>query len=106
MQLIAIISLLISGFLQAAGEYFSKLWGFDPAWRMGALAVFAYALSSAAWLPALLYRNQLSTIGIAWDIIAISTTLLLGIVVFRESLTTGQWVGIGLGVVALWLLIR
>mgnify|MGYP001559872783 CR=1 FL=1 len=106
MELVAVIALFVSGALHAAGEYLSKVWGFDPGWRMGLAAVAAYALSSAAWLPALLYRNQLSTIGIAWEIIAISTTLFLGVVIFRESLTAGQWAGITLGLVALWLLVR
>ena len=102
----AFLVLVLSGIFQAAGEYFSKLWGLQPGWKFGVLAVAAYAISSTIWLPALLYRNQLSTIGVAWDLIAICATLGLGLFVFHEVLTARQWAGLVLALVALWLLIR
>jgi multidrug transporter EmrE-like cation transporter len=101
----AIAALLASGVFQALGEYLSKLWGITPSWSMAALAVAAYAVSSLIWLPALLYRNQLSTIGIAWDLIAVATTLILGLIVFHETLAGRQIVGIVLAIVALCLLL-
>lgn len=101
----AIAALLASGVFQALGEYLSKLWGMTPSWGLGALAVGAYAVSSLVWLPALLYRNQLSTIGIAWDLIAVMTTLMLGFLVFHEAVGGRQIVGILLALVALWLLL-
>ena len=67
----AIAALLASGVFQALGEYLSKIWGLSPTWTMAAFAVLAYAVSSLIWLPALLYRDQLSTIGIAWDLVAV-----------------------------------
>jgi multidrug transporter EmrE-like cation transporter len=101
----AIAALLASGVFQALGEYLSKLWGLAPTWTMAALAVLAYAVSSLIWLPALLYRDQLSTIGIAWDLVAVSTTLFLGLVVFHEVLSPRQIIGIVLAIFALWLLL-
>jgi multidrug transporter EmrE-like cation transporter len=102
----AVAVLLLSGVFQAGGEYFSKIWGLSPHWHAGIIAVVLYAISSAIWLPALLYRDQLSTIGIAWDVIAISATLFLGIIVFHETLTPTQWLGVVLAIIALWLLLR
>jgi multidrug transporter EmrE-like cation transporter len=101
----AVAILLFSGLFQAGGEYVSKLWGFHQSWQTGLLAVALYAVSSAIWLPALLYKNQLSTIGVAWDLVAISATLLLGIFVFHEVLHARQWLGLILAAVALWLLV-
>ncbi len=105
-RLIAILSLILSGLFQGGGEYVSKLWGFNPSTKLAVFAVGLYAISSAVWLPALLYRNQLSTIGIAWDVIAISSTLLLGLFVFHETLSPTQWLGLFLGIVAVYLLLR
>ena len=101
----AIAALLASGVFQTLGEYLSKIWGRSPSWSMAAFAVAAYAVSSLIWLPALLYRNQLSTIGIAWDLVAVSTTLFLGLVVFHEVLSAKQIIGIALALFALWLLL-
>lgn len=101
----AIAALLASGVFQALGEYLSKLWGLTPTWTLGVLAVGAYAISSLIWLPALLYRNQLSTMGIAWDLIAVVTTLAIGLLVFHEALGGRQILGIILALIALWLLI-
>jgi len=101
----AIIWLLLSGVLNASGEYLSKLWGKNPSWKLAVLVALVYALSSIVWLPALLHKNQLSTMGIAWLLIAVVLTLFLGIVVFSEHLTGMQWVGVVLAIVALFLLI-
>ena len=102
----AVAVLLLSVVFQTGGEYFSKMWGFSPNWHAGTIAIILYAISSAIWLPALLYRNQLSTVGIAWYVIAISATLFLGIVVFHETLIPSQWLGLVLAIIALWLLLR
>ncbi len=101
----AIASLTLSGVFQAGGEYFSKLWGLAPSSRLAAFAVACYAISSLVWLPALLYRNQLSTVGVAWDLIAICATLALGFFVFHETLSMRQSVGLVLALIALWLLL-
>ena len=101
----ALFVLLLSGVFYAAGEYFSKLWGISHSWHLVLLGVLCSALSFFVWLPALLYRNQLSTIGIAWLIIAMCAELVLGLVVFHEQLSLAQWSGVVFGVIALWLLV-
>ena len=97
--------LLLSGFLNGVGEYLSKQWGNAPSWKLVALVALAYAASSILWLPALLHKNQLSTMGVAWVLIALVSTLFLGLFVFHEQLTPSQWFGLGLAAVALYFLL-
>ncbi len=102
----AVFALVLSVTFYAGGEYFSKLWGNSTNLQFILAALALYLVSSLMWFPALLYRNQLSTIGIAWDVLAISATLFLGIVVFHEKLLPHQIVGIVLALIALVLLLR
>lgn len=97
----AIVWLLLSGLLNALGEYLSKTWGNNPSWRLVAMVAAAYALSSIVWPPAMLHKNKLSTMGTAWLLIATILTLFLGVVVFDEHLSGQQLVGVFLAVVAL-----
>lgn len=101
----AIVWLLVSGLLNACGEFLSKHWGENPSLPLAMLVAATYALSSALWLPALLHKNQLSTTGVAWVLIALMFTMILSFFVFHEELGLQQWVGLGLALVAVGLLI-
>jgi multidrug transporter EmrE-like cation transporter len=102
---LAVLSLVCSVAFYAGGEYFSKLWGLAPSATLMSAAVVCYVISVFLWFPALLYRDQLSTIGIDWEILALCATLLLGFFVFHEVLSTRNWIGLVLALIAAWLLL-
>lgn len=102
---LAALSIVCSVALYTGGEYFSKLWGLDPGIPLMAAAMACYIASAFVWFPALLYRDQLSTIGIAWEVLALCATLLLGFLVFRENISAKNWLGLILGLIAAWLLL-
>ncbi len=101
----AIIWLLASGLLNACGEFLSKHWGEHPTGWLAMAVGATYALSSLIWLPALLHKNQLSTTGVAWVLIALMFTMFLSFFVFHEELGTQQWIGLALALIAVGLLI-
>lgn len=101
----AVLTLVLSVGFYTAGEYFSKLWGLSPSVVLMALAIACYITSSLLWFPALLYRNQLSTVGISWDVMALCGTLLMGLVIFQEHLSGKNWLGLALGLIAVYLLL-
>lgn len=96
--------LLISAAWFTAGEYLSKRWGMHPSFGFAVVVVLTYAIGTFAWLPALLHKNQLALMGMLWAILATVATISVGVLIFRETLTVLQWVGVGLALVALTLL--
>lgn len=68
------------------------------------MVVGIYALGTLSWLPALLHKNELAIMGTAWLLLATVATVVIGFFVFGETLSTLQWIGIGLALVALVLL--
>src|SRR5258706_1582762 len=88
-----------SGF--TLGEYISKKWAQQPSARGAAVVVLTYAISTLAWLPVLLHKNQIALMGTLWLLLATVATIGVGLFVFGEQLTALQWVGVGLALVAL-----
>ena len=96
--------LLMSAAFFTGGEYLSKIWGFKPSWCITAAVAGTYAIGTLFWLPALLHKNDLARMGMLWYLLTTPMTILLGVLIFKEKLTQGQWAGIALAMVALWLL--
>lgn len=86
----AIIWLILSALFFAGGEFLSKKWGMKPGLVITLLIIFTYALGTVTWLPALLYKNQLAVMGTLWLLLATMATMLIGVLVYHESLTTAQ----------------
>lgn len=97
--------LILSGLFNALGEYLSKEWGNTPSLKLALFVALAYVASSIVWLPALLHHHKLSVYGTAWILIALIFTLFLGLFVFKEHLSTAQWQGVFLAVIAVVLLL-
>jgi len=96
--------LILSALFFAWGEYLSKKWALSPGWT-GALAVLgADSIGTFLWLPAILNKNQLSIVGMAWLLIGAIASVGIGLIVFRETLDRTQWIGMGFALVALVLL--
>lgn len=100
----ALAWLILSSLFFATGEFLSKKWGMKPGLTITLLVIIAYALSTVSWLPALLHKNQISTMGTIWLLLATVATVTIGIFIYHESLNFQQWVGVILALIALGLL--
>ncbi|MDD5041918.1 MAG: hypothetical protein PHX87_05770 [Candidatus Peribacteraceae bacterium] len=96
--------LLLSALFFGCGEFFSKKWALAPSFGGGIAVVVVDAIGVVLWLPALLNRNQLSIVGVLWALLGAVVTVSIGLLIFRESLTWVQWIGIVCAFVALALL--
>ncbi len=96
--------LMVSAFFYAGGEYFSKLWAINPTVGISLQVVMFYSMAALTWLPALLHKNQITVIGATWLLLATVVTVVIGCFVFKESLTSMHWLGVGLACTAMLLL--
>ncbi len=96
--------LIIAIVFYAGGEYLSKAWALGPSVLKTVLVLVAYSLGILAWLPALLQKNQLAVTGTLWSIMALITTVSIGIIVFHEHVGYLQIIGLALAFVATILL--
>lgn len=96
--------LIVSALCFAVGEYLSKRFVLSPQPRWVLAVLLAYNCGTLAWLPALLKRNQLSVVGTMWSVLSLTATVLIGVFLFRESLTTTHVVGLGFAFLAVFLL--
>jgi multidrug transporter EmrE-like cation transporter len=76
------------------GEAASKLWAQSTSWRWAVAVVAAYMIGSCLWLPAILAKNHLTTLGTLWNVGAILCTVFAGAVLFHEQVTALQWCGV------------
>jgi ABC-type polysaccharide/polyol phosphate export permease len=56
------------------------------------------------WLPAILQKNQLSVVGVMWSVLSLLITILIGTIIFRETLNLFSALGIIFAIVATILL--
>lgn len=96
--------LLLSALFFGFGEYLSKRFASAPSWKLGIAVVVVDAIGVILWLPALFNRNQLSIVGVLWALLGATVTLCIGLLLFKESLTWIQWIGILCAFIALVLL--
>jgi multidrug transporter EmrE-like cation transporter len=86
--------LIISAVFFAGGEFLSKKFALAPSFSYILLIVGAYLLGVLAWLPAILQKNQLSIVGVIWSVLSLLTTILIGVLIFNEHLSTTGVIGI------------
>ena len=86
------------------GEAASKLWAKEADWRWAAAVIACYMVGSCLWLPAILAKNHLTSLGTFWNIGAMICTVFAGAVLFHEQVTLLQWAGIGLALISCVLL--
>jgi multidrug transporter EmrE-like cation transporter len=99
-----ILWLILSVSLFGVGEYLSKKFSLAPSISLTLSIITMYALGALAWLPAIYKGQYLSTIGTMWNLLSMIMTLVIGIVIFNEQLTTIQIVGIGFALTSLIML--
>jgi multidrug transporter EmrE-like cation transporter len=98
--ILVVIAMTFYGF----GEYFSKLFANIGGSKFALLALLFYILTSICFLPALKKLNSLSILGTIWNVGYMIITLGIGILIFHETLTILQIIGIIFGFIAIILL--
>lgn len=88
------------------GEYVSKLYANVPKFYFASIAVIAYAGGTIAWLGMMRANNNLALMSIIWVVSSGIMAVLLGVFVFKESLTVTQWIGAILAFVSAYLLVK
>jgi multidrug transporter EmrE-like cation transporter len=99
-----IVWLIISTLFFALGEFLSKKFSLNPKITYVIYILIIYSLGVLAWLPAILQKNQLSIVGTIWSVLSLLTTILIGVLVFKEKLEFTGVLGIILAFIAIILL--
>jgi multidrug transporter EmrE-like cation transporter len=86
------------------GEYLSKIWANNPRWWLAILVPATYACGSVFWLPAIREHNHLTSLGTIWNLGAMMATIAVGALLFSEPVTSRQWAGIVLALLACCLI--
>ena len=103
--MISIIPWIIVGMIfYTIGEYYAKKYANTSLKSFGFASLIGYFICTCCFLPALSKYNSLSILGTIWNLLYLIITLFLGIIVFKETLTTVQIVGIGFGFIAIILM--
>lgn len=87
------------------GEWASLKWLRQPLnhWYIF-ICLMGYAINSIFWLPALRCQGSLSIMGTIYAVLYLVITVFLGYIVFSESITIKQWIGIGFAIFSVTLL--
>ncbi|OGI68505.1 hypothetical protein A2738_01315 [Candidatus Nomurabacteria bacterium RIFCSPHIGHO2_01_FULL_42_15] len=99
-----IVWLVVSAIFFAVGEFLSKKFALGPKVIYVLLILGAYCLGTLAWLPAILQKNSLTIVGTMWSVMTLVTTVLIGILIFREKLSAVGVIGVITAVIAVILL--
>jgi len=87
-------------------DYYLKLASMRAAWHMASsfwVGAGLYALSAIGWVLAMQHM-KLATIAIVYSALTLVMLAALGVVVFREALTTRETIGLVLALAALFLM--
>lgn len=85
------------------GDIFAKYWSINTKPVFYFIALIAYAFSGFFYIPTLL-REGLVVTSVIWSITSIIGFLAVGILLFKETLTPLQIIGVVLGIIALVIL--
>ncbi len=83
-----IVWLIVSALFFAAGEFLSKKFALNPKFLSVIIILVVYSLGVLAWLPAILQMNKLSIVGTIWSVLSLLATVLIGVLIFNEKLST------------------
>jgi len=86
------------------GEFLSKEFALQPTFWMAFLTILSYTIGALAWLPVILLRNRLAEMGAMYLLLVLVGTILVGLVLFKETVNIYEGFGLVLAVVAVILL--
>jgi multidrug transporter EmrE-like cation transporter len=82
------------------GDYFAKAWSIEHSILNFTLASLGYFLSGAVYLPILL-RQSLVVSATIWMILNIVGFVVIGMILYKESVNLWQAIGIGFGIISI-----
>ncbi len=97
------VLLCLAAISVVAGDVLAKYWSTNLKSVFYFLALIAYAFSGFFYIPTLL-REGLVITSVIWSILSIIGFLAVGILIFKETLTSLQIVGVIFGILALVIL--
>lgn len=95
--------LFLSALSVVLGDFFAKYWSTNQRKLFFAVALLAYFLSGVLFIPALL-KERLVISAMLYTLFSVSGFLFIGLIIFKESLSMLEAVGVVLGIVALIIL--
>lgn len=96
--------IIASAVFTAAGEFMSKEFGNTHKTVFLVVAFVLYSIGTIAWFPSIYQKNQLSIVGVMWSVLSLSTTVLIGVLIFGEKLNFTSGLGVALAFLAVVLL--
>lgn len=95
---------VLGGIMFTIGEYFSKRYVMDKAPLMLLLSMIAYIINLVFWYEALDCTKHLSSMSLTWTAMYAVLGLAVGIVVFKETLSLQQIVGVTLAIIGMCMI--
>lgn len=100
-----IIPLAILIFFEAIADIFAKEWSLgNRSVFYAAVSLLAYLLANTSWLIALKYGSGLARGAIIFSVVSAILASVIGLVFYKEHLTTIQFAGVALGIVSILLI--
>ena len=93
----------LAAFSVVVGDLFAKYWSLHTKNTFYILAVVFYIGSAILYIPSLLSEGLIIT-SILWTLISTIGLLLVGVVIFKETVSFTQTIGLILGVISLVIL--
>ncbi len=104
-MLLWIIPLAILIFFEGIADIFAKEWSLgNRSIYYAVWALLAYLLANTSWLIALKYGSGIARGAIIFSLASAVLATVIGLVFYKEQLTTLQLAGVGLGIVSLVLI--
>jgi uncharacterized membrane protein len=98
------IIFLVGMILYFIGTYHSKIYADTLELKYAILSSIEFLITTISWLVLLSYVNKLAIVGAIWSIVCCFITLFLAFVVFHESITVTQMVGLVFGFISIVLM--
>ena len=102
-KLPVILLIILSAASVTAGDFFAKYWSINTRSVFYVLAIMGYVGSSIFYIPTLL-REGLIITSVLWSLLSIIGFLVVGILIFKETLTNLEIIGVMLGIASLVIL--
>jgi drug/metabolite transporter (DMT)-like permease len=100
-----LIPLGILVFFELIADIFAKEWSLgNKSFLYAVLALFAYMLANSSWLFALKYGSGLARGAIIFSVASAVLASLIGVLYYKETLSTVQAFGVVLGITSIVLI--
>lgn len=96
-----LIPLAILIFFEFVADVLAKHWSIKGGIWYAALSLVAYLLANTFWLFALKNGSGLGRGAVIFSVVSAIVAILVGLLLYKEDVTTPQMIGMGLGLVSL-----